>query len=150
LIDPERILEERRQGFRRRLIEAMRRKGLNQAELARRLRERGLKARTSTVNEWVRQGALPGGAHLMVLPEILDVTLDWLLLESTPSGGEASAVVAEVVEFAESLKARYGCPPTATGEAGESAVALVREARRAVERVEEMLTPQGPRRAQAP
>ena len=127
----------------------MERKNLTQAGLALRLREYGLDARTSTVNEWIRRGALPGGKYLMVLPEILGVSLDELLLQT--AAPQTSQILVELVEFTEQMKARYGYgPEEESEEAEEAARALLREARAAVERAEELLTPAPAKQAQAP
>ena len=65
----------RREAFHRRLQEAVRRRGLSQAELARRL-----SVRRATVGEWLNHGRLPSGATMIELPRLLEVHADWLLL----------------------------------------------------------------------
>ena len=67
--------ERRREGFRRRLREAVSMRGLSQAELARRL-----EVRRATVGEWLNHGRLPSGATMLELPVLLEVRADWLLL----------------------------------------------------------------------
>lgn len=68
-------LENDREGFRKRLREAVELRGLSQAELARRLA-----VRRATVGEWLNHGRLPGGAIMLALPPLLGVRADWLLL----------------------------------------------------------------------
>lgn len=90
--------------FAKRLSEAMRRKGYNQSELARRgtalMQQRGLHATMRSgkkavfsrdnVSNWVRGLALPSPVFLDVMADVLNVKKDWLLpARGVPSVGKS-------------------------------------------------------------
>ncbi len=72
-----------------RMREAMARQGMTQAELARRL-----DVRDATVSDWFNRGALPSGAVMLRLPEVLRVDGHWLLTgeDAARDGGRRGAI----------------------------------------------------------
>lgn len=133
-----------------RIREAMRAKGLSEADLA-----RGLGAHRSVPNQWFTRGNRPSLRYLKQLPRELGVSAEWLLTGSGPrhradaAGGEAfeagvRAVLSDVAELEGRIRAKYLDTAAATS-AGQDPASQVRQARRVTAPPAEK-KPQRPRR----
>lgn len=100
---------QRERAFTIRLRYAIHTKGVTNQYLA-----KHLGVSSSTVGDWVNHGAMPGGKALLTLPNLLNVSADWLLgtrkgksLPSPTYADGARHALVEVETLVRELKKRW-------------------------------------------
>lgn len=107
-------------------------RGLRQEDLAAQI-----PAGAGTVNAWLKDGAMPGGRHMVRLPEVLGVSGHWLLtgqgpkdLPMTPDPAIAAidTTTKRIAEVVASIRREVGLPISAApgADAGDSVDVLQR------------------------